>query len=250
MAKLMGKTPEQTYQTMHDYKYTGQVPDNLGGRKYTLVTMVLDSSPSIEDFAKEIEKTCGVVVGACKKHPNNGEIMFRTTTFNNKLSEAHGFKELANINPSDYDGIIKVAGTTALYEATLESISATESYGQQLVGQDYMCNAVVFIITDGQNNNHRYATPQIIKEDLQRIRKDEGAKTVESINVILIAATDRPDDVVALKQFHTEAGLNQFVEMGQFTERSLAKLANFVSQSVSSTSQALGKGAPSIPLTF
>ena len=53
-----------------------------------------------------------------------------------------------------------------------------------------------------------------------------------------------------LNGFKDEAGFDQFVEMGAATPAKLAKLAAFVSQSVSSTSQALGTGQPSQPLTF
>ena len=46
----------------------------------------------------------------------------------------------------------------------------------------------------------------------------------------------------------TEAGLTQYVSIGKATPGKLAKFAQFVSQSISSTSAALGSGAASQPI--
>jgi hypothetical protein len=54
----------------------------------------------------------------------------------------------------------------------------------------------------------------------------------------------------ALDRFHKDTNLSQFVDIGDATAGKLAKLANFVSESVSSQSRALGTGAPSQTLNF
>ena len=54
----------------------------------------------------------------------------------------------------------------------------------------------------------------------------------------------------ALEAFPKDAYLSQFVDIGDATPGKLAKLANFVSESVSSQSQALGSGAPSQAINF
>ena len=250
MPKLLGKTPMETHQMMQQYKYSGQPLDKLGGSKYTLVTLVLDMSPSIEEFVPDMEEMCGTIIKSCKLDPNKESIMFRFVGFHEDVIELQGFTELRHYDPDQFKGAIKVGMSTALYEATYESILATESYGEQLVNGDYMCNAVVFILTDGKNMIHGHATPNLISQKLKEIRADEGARTVESINTILVGASDRSDVIDALESFYQAAGLNQFVKMGDATEKNLAKLGNFVSQSVSSSSQALGSGGPSAPLSF
>jgi hypothetical protein len=64
-------------------------------------------------------------------------------------------------------------------------------------------------------------------------------------------ALDYNDEIVAsLERFQKEAGIDQFVDIGDATPQKLAKLANFVSQSISSQSQALGTGAASQQLQF
>lgn len=247
MAKMMGLTPMETHKTLHQYTYSGQSLNTLGASKYTLVTLVLDMSPSITDYKDDMEAMCVEVVKACKKHPNSEELTVRVVGFNSDISEIHGYKELRNINDTDYKGTIKPSGLTALYEAVEEAIEATESYGSQLVGMDYTCNAVLFIITDGANNINKVANPDMIKKTLSKIKKDEK---LDSVNIILVAASDDPSVVSKCEDFKVSAGLNQFVKMGEATKDNLAKFAQFASASVSSTSQALGTGGTSKPITF
>lgn len=247
MAKMMGLTPMETHKTLHQYTYSGQSLNTLGASKYSLVTLVLDMSPSITDYKDDMELMAAEVVKACKKHPNSEELTMRVVGFNSDVTEIHGYKELRNISDADYKGSIKPAGLTALYEATQEALEATQSYGEQLIGLDYTCNAVLFIITDGANNINRVANPAMIKSTLAKIKKDEK---LDSVNIILVAASDDPIVINDCEKFAKEAGLNQFVKMGEATKDNLAKFAQFASASVSSTSQALGKGGTSKPITF
>lgn len=250
MPQLMDMTPMSADKAMQHYVYTGQTLEKLGGDRYTLVTLVLDCSPSIEEYIPDMEKMCAEVIGGCKKGANSEAIMFRFTGFHEDVFEMQGFTELRHYDPDQFKGAIKMGSATALWEATLDAIAATQAYGAQLVAADYMCNAVMYIITDGKNNIRGHATPALVSETLKQIRQDEGANTVESINTILIAASDSSDVVGALEIFFKNAGLNQLVKMGEATAENLAKLGNFVTSSVSSTSQVLGSGGPSTPATF
>ncbi len=240
----------ETHNLTQQYKYTGQPMDKLGGSKYTLVSLALDMSPSITEFVPDLERMSGEVVKACLRDPNKEAIMMRFTGFHEAVVEMQGFAELRHYDPAQFDGIIKIGHSTALYEAVYEAMVATENYGTELVNTDCMCNGVLFILTDGENMARGYATPNIIAEKLKEIRRDEGANTVESINTILVCASDDPRVVDYCRKFKEDAGLSQLVEMGEATEANLAKLGQFVSQSISSTSQALGSGGPSQPLSF
>jgi hypothetical protein len=51
-----------------------------------------------------------------------------------------------------------------------------------------------------------------------------------------------------LQDFKDKAGITQYVSLGRATPGRIAKLAQFVSQSISSTSAALGTGVPSQPI--
>ena len=53
-----------------------------------------------------------------------------------------------------------------------------------------------------------------------------------------------------LETFKNDAGFQQYVAIGDATEGALAKLGGFISQSISSQSQALNSGGPSKSLSF
>jgi hypothetical protein len=95
-------------------------------------------------------------------------------------------------------------------------------------------------------------TPTTIKEKIEHALAHED---IESLITVLVALKSpgshwEREITERLERFRQDANLTQFVDIGDATESQLAKLANFVSESVSSQSQALGSGAPSQSLSF
>ena len=177
-------------------------------------------------------------------------LLLRLLTFNTDLQEVHGFKPLGDILPGDYKDF-KPYGMTALFDAAYSGVSATLEYAKRLINQDFDVNGCVYIITDGMDNAST-VTPKMIAEKITQAAQDEE---IESLITVLVGLIDpkvsyAKDVRQALTTFEVEAGLTQFVDAGDATPQKLAKLANFVSQSISSQSQALGTGAASQPLTF
>lgn len=234
----------QSLTTPSNYGFSGVGLDQLGATEYTLATVVTDVSGSVGGFKNELEKCLKTILGSCKKAPRAENLLFRLVSFNTSVDEIHGFRQLADIKPSEYDNTLFPAGSTALYDAVLSSLEATGVYGEQLAGQEFLANGVVYVITDGMDNASS-ATPTAIKKAIERIRKEEN---LESIAVILIMV-GAADAMAAsdLEKFRKQAEITQFVDLTDlFTksspEAALAKLAGYISKSVSSTSQSLGSG--------
>ena len=233
-----------------NFQFSAVRIEDLGATEYTLVTIVCDISGSVFGFKDELLGCIKSIIGACKKSPRAENLLVRLITFNNKIFEIHGFKNLKDIDPTQYKDL-NPQEWTALYDASYDGIGATLEYAKQLVSQDFACNGAVYIITDGMDNKSTM-TPSAIKNKIDNsIRHEE----IESIVTVLIGLTDpntswNGDVKKYLEKFSKEANLTQFVDIGSATPQKLAKLANFVSQSVSSQSQALGTGAPSQTLNF
>ena len=242
---LLDKDLEQL-QASSGYKFSATKIAALGAAEYTLATIVEDVSGSVAGFSAQLETAIKTIFKACEKSPRKDNLMLRLTTFSDNLSEAHGFKLLSSIKEDDYTGILKLGGCTALYDATDEAIQATSSYGKTLTDQDFLVNAIVVVITDGQNNTGAIARADQIKKSLLNAQKSEN---LESITVILVGVTNDDNNLDQyLKDFKDEAGITQYVSIGKATPGKIAKLADFVSQSISSTSSALGSGGPSKPI--
>jgi uncharacterized protein YegL len=255
MPKLMQTDDMQVLQVpgAGNFQFSAIRPDKLGATEYTLVTMVVDISGSVQDFESQLLKMAQTVVDACKKNQRAENLMVRFVTFSDKVQEVHGFKPVNEIDPNDYKSLDPY-GMTALFDATYSAIGATLAYGEVLTNQDFDVNAAIYIITDGDNNRGTM-TPNTIKTLLKKVQKEEN---LESLITVLVGIKDPAvtGDGWALavgkklEDFKNKAGLTQYIDAGDATSQKLAKLANFVSQSISSQSQSLGTGGPSQQLKF
>jgi hypothetical protein len=222
--------------------------EDLGATEYTLVSINADKSGSTDTFKPEMEKVIKAIVRACRRSPRADNLMLRLTLFDNGFEEVHGFKPLGNCNEADYDGVMgKTGGTTALYSSTLNVVEAQNAYAEQLVANDFSVNAIVVDITDGLDNIGG-ATPKQIREAL-RIGV-QGEKMESVVSILVGVNLTEPLITDSLKQFKVDAGFSQFVPLEDASEKTLAKLADFVSRSISSQSTALGSGGASQALTF
>lgn len=228
-------------QTASNYTFSGAKLETLGSTEYTLATLIVDVSGSVSSYKTELENAMQTVLDACKKFPRSESIMLRATTFDDNITELHGFQALNDVLPTN----IVTRGSTALYDATLEGIEATQQYAKVLDSQDFATNGIIFIITDGGDNASRFK-PKDVKKAIDNIKSKE---LMVDIKVILIGVNDSGCSQY-LDKFKNEANLDDYVSIGQATPASLAKLAKFISRSISSSSQTLATKSPSQLLTF
>lgn len=227
------------------FAFSAVRPEKLGATEYTLVTVVTDKTGSVSSFAGQLLEMKRAVVEACRKSPRAAYLLLRQLEFNTAVDEVHGFLELRDIDPAAY-AEPATGGSTALYDATMAAVAATTAYGKTLTDADFGVNAIVFVITDGDDNASRAHRPRDIAGEVARAVRDEA---VESLRIVLVGvnSTQCRKELAA---FAAQAGIDQFVEVADATPGKLAKLAQFVSRSISSQSQSLGTGGPSVALSF
>ncbi len=225
------------------FAFTGARFDKLGATDYTLVTIAIDVTGSVHGFEKQLREMAIAAIDACKKNPRSENILVRTLLFSdvhqNGVSELHGFKPLADIDTSAYP-TLQPGGMTPLNDACYSALGATNAYAKQLRDNDFGVNAIEFIITDG-GENASVSTMKMVSDEQ---KKSVTAEILESNISILIGVNDAGCGHL-LQQFQKDAGITHYKSAGEATPRNLAKLAAFVSQSVSSQSQAVGSGGPS-----
>jgi uncharacterized protein YegL len=143
---------------------------------------------------------------------------------------------------------IRPDGGTPLWDAVLDGVEAVFDYSKSLHKQKFMVNGILFILTDGEENDSaKCDNPREIKKVIDRIRSE---KIMDSFRTILIGVNDSDKSLRAkLDAFKTEAGIDEYISIGDATPSKLAKLGQFVSQSISSQSQSL-MGLPSKPITL
>lgn len=245
MPRLMSddNMQQSTIDGLAAFTFSGTRIDSLGATEYTLVTIAIDVTGSVNGLEHEIRNSLIAIVDSCQKSPRANNLLLRVILFSSSLNggieEIHGFKPLAEIDSSSYPWLTP-SGMTPLFDATYSAIGSVVSYGKQLMDDDYLANGIVFVITDGMDNTSVIGKQQI-KAIAEKAITDESIESLISILIGLNTASCSQ----YLDAFRQEAGLTQYLDVGEATPGKLAKLAEFVSQSISSQSQSLGTGGPS-----
>lgn len=203
-------------------------------------TIAVDVTGSVSGFADELRRCLITAVESCQKSPRSGNLLVRVVLFSSSIGveEVHGFKPLGEIDPNAYPRF-SPGGMTNLYDAAFSAVGATNAYAKRLMEQDFLANGIVFVITDGDDNQSKATAKMVAKEMVRGAQGEE----IESLIGILIGVNAK-DYRLRLEEFERETQM-KYLDAGDATKGKLAKLADFVSQSVSSQSQSLGTGGPS-----
>ncbi|WP_027578414.1 hypothetical protein [Bradyrhizobium sp. Ai1a-2] len=242
MPRLDG-TDVETHTLGGNFSFTGARITDLGATEYTLVDIEVDMSGSVIPFRADLIEAVKAAVEACRKSPRSENLLVRvaafSTAYHKGLNEVHGFIPLSSIDPAAYD-TLRAGGGTPLFDACYSGVGASNAYAKMLYDQEFNANAISFFITDGEDTDSTIRPAQI-RAEIELAQREE---LLESHVSILIGINARSCSG-ALRDFQREAGITQYIDAGDATKGKLAKLAQFVSQSISSTSQALGTGGPS-----
>lgn len=243
MPKLIDNTMLRQKIGGGNFTFSGARIENLGATEYTLVTIAVDETGTVSGFEKELRECLVAAVESCKRSPRSDNLLLRVITFSTRypmgVNEIHGFKPLADIDTSLYPNL-NPGGGTPLCDACYSSVGAMNAYGKQLSDDDFGVNAIAFIITDGDENSS-VATVKMVQDELKVAVSGEKVESMVSVLIGVNAQYYK----AKLDTFKSDAGITQYIDAGDATKARLAKLAQFVSQSVSSQSQALGTGGPS-----
>jgi len=230
------------------FMFSAVRPQDLGATEYTLVVYVEDDTGSVNSFASELLTCKKEAIRSCLKSPKSGNLLVRNTQFSNKqVREIHGYKLLTTIDPDTEYNLSNPDGGTPLYDATYEAIGSITSYADQLAKLDILVNGIIFVITDGDDNQSK-CTPSMIRQQMEQVKKSEQ---LESLMVVLIGVNTQERSLAyKLETFQQDTALTGYIDIQNANKASLAKLAGFVSKSISSQSQSLGSGAVSQLLTI
>lgn len=229
------------------YGYSATGLEHLGATEYTVASIACDVSGSTAAFLFDMEAAITEIVRACKFSPRADNLLLRLVAFDDTLREAHGFKLLENCDLADYAGVLKPGGSTALFDAAENAATSVTHYGGRLAAADFSANSILFVITDGMDNASK-STARGVKAALRGAVQSEALESV--VSILIGVNVQDPEAARHLKQFQHDAGFTQYIELDKADAQTLARLAQFVSRSISAQSQALGSGGSSQPLVF
>jgi hypothetical protein len=201
-------------------------------------------SSSVDAFRGDLITAIETSIDACRRSPRSDNLLVRVAAFSSRYpkgtSEIHGFIPLADIDLAVYQNL-QPGGMTPLLAACYMGVGAMNAYAKMLSDHDYLANGITFIITDGEENGSGPISATMVEEEITKAKRSECLES----HVSVLIGVNTTHSARALKDFQSSLGISQFIDVGDATKGKLAKLAAFVSQSISSTSQALGTGGPS-----
>lgn len=249
------------------FGFTAQTVNELESSGYTLADIVVDVSGSTGGFTDAMEAALkGSIIALkgdpaqnIKPHPKADSMMVRITRFSNDVQEVMGYMLLANIDVNSLTGSLRSQGSTALFDAVIGASEAGFHYGKALKAEDYDVNGILIVITDGMNNAGMYGaykngaiyqpskpeyTKQlgIVADALKKPLRQEAMESYVSILIGVNVGSCKAD----LDEFHAAVGFTQpMLALDDASPATIGKIGGFISQSVSSQSQARGTGGPS-----
>ena len=238
-----------THQIGH-FGFSAVPVEELDAAQFTLATIVCDRSTSTGPFQDEMEQAVKSTILALKSHALSAQMLVRVVAFDNHMEEVHGFVPVESIDESHYSGVLSPRGMTALFDACISSVEATENYSGQLANSKFLNNAIVVVITDGWNNAGRFCVSSDVGKVKESFSSASQKETLESISTILVAV-NAGSARQELDSFHAAAGFSQpIIGVDMATPDAIARVGRFVATSISSTSMSLGTGNASMPISF
>lgn len=226
------------------FAFSGVRPDNLSSPEYTLATVLVDKTGSVSGYEAQLLEMKRMAFDTCKASPRADWLMFRSVLFNESVDEECGFVEARSFDTTLLSPP-KCGGGTALFDAMWAAAAATNEYAKTLFDRDFSVNGILFVVTDGDDTSSSRGVNEVRAE----IERGVKAEWLESFQVVLIGVNAARYHGT-LSGIATALGIDPYVDAGSASADNLARLARFVSKSVSSASLSLGSGGPSQPLTF
>jgi len=229
------------------FGYTAIPVTNLQSFKNCIALSLFDESGSTRSFKRLMEAAMNKITLFLRNSPEADKIIWGHYQFDTELTEVMGLTPLREVPDDRFDGCWAGGGRTGLYHGECRMQEILRAYAAEQVAMRYVCNGILATLTDGLN----YAPAGDPGHDFtEAMVKEEFAKTVmcedlESLVSILIGIN--PDkDVQKKLEAHAElVGYTRYLPVEKADEKTLSRIAGFLSQSIISQSQNVATGGPS-----
>lgn len=206
-------------------------PSSIQEDEVILMGIAMDISPSVGSFEGELNSAFREFVEELQHSHVADKILVKIIEFSETIYDKTGFMPIKQIDPKAFIFKAKDSGT-ALFAGTKKILDATIDYRTHLEATGINVKALVFVITDGQDNSSSRLQVKAsdVATTLDNIAKEE--RNVFSFETILFGiGNSKVDFENAQKDMH----IKHLAVVGQ-TGAEMRKMVGFISASVSKSS--------------
>jgi hypothetical protein len=211
--------------------------DDIETDDVTIVKILLDGSISMKYHEQVVRESYDKMIKSFKDSKQGGSILISTVVFSTRTKILHGFKKADEVAPigNDYRA---TGGSTAVYDALMESITGAKAYATDLNQNGVRTKTIVVVFSDGDDNDSKKASPDDVRITTESLLKQE------MFFPVYVGYTD-PNDSNAdatLKAVAARVGFPNVLTAAA-TESEIRRTVDLVSKSVIRTSQTIVGGA-------
>lgn len=201
-------------------------PSNITTDETINVVFVVDKSGSVNRFVSDLNAVLNDFVQTMQKSHVCDKMLVSTILFNQDIDVVNGYQPLSdvktfNINPS---------GSTNLYNAVYTGIENALHYRQDLEKQGISCKTLVFVITDGEDNEGGTQSAAKVKQLIKDVYSEEA--NFGTFTIMMFGLGQEANFDYAREEMGIQKEL--LAKLGT-SSADLRKMIGFISASVSSS---------------
>jgi len=151
----------------------GTLVDELETDDITIVSIILDSSGSMNQFEQIVIDSYNKFIMSLRESKQSGSILVSTRSFDSTQKILHGFKKVDEINPISGKDYSASGASTSLYDTLMDALTGAEGYALSLVQSGVRVKRIVVVFSDGDDNSSHKVKSIDVKTVSEGLLKSE-----------------------------------------------------------------------------
>lgn len=212
-----------------NYNFGNFNPDDVEVEDTINVQFVVDVSGSVTNYVNELNSGLNEFIERMQKSHVADKVFVSVVIFNHKIEVLTGYQPISQVQSFDFGKYID--GTTALYGGTRVALENALNYREGLENAGVNCKTLVFVMTDGGDNEPRQGSASDVKKIIDNLLQEE--RNFASFETMLFGINKSEE--VEFKNAAAAMGIKNVVTIDN-TADEIKKMINFISSSVSGAS--------------
>lgn len=213
----------------YDFNLGNYNPDNVEVEDTINAVFAIDVSGSVGAYVGELNKGINEFVERMQKSHVAEKLFVSIVEFESKVRVKSGFQPISQIPNIDFTS--SIGGMTALFEGVKVALKNALDYRVGLENAGVNCKTLLFVITDGDNNEPGNASD--VKDMIANLLKEE--RNINSFEAILFGIGKSDGMEQNFKDAAAAMGIKNVATIDN-SASDIKKMINFISSSVSSAS--------------